>query len=58
MDKKYNLVFIFADQHRKFDIGCYGNSEVITPNLDKLASEGVRFENCCSNSPVCVPALR
>ena len=56
MDKKYNLVFIFADQHRKFDIGCYGNSEVITPNLDKLASEGVRFENCCSNSPVCVPA--
>lgn len=54
--KRPNLLFIFSDQHRKFDLTCYGNSEVLTPNLDCLAKEGVRFENCCSNSPVCVPA--
>ncbi len=54
--KKPNLLFIFSDQHRKFDLGCYGNCEVMTPNLDALASVGLRFEHCCSNSPVCVPA--
>jgi Arylsulfatase A and related enzymes len=53
---KPNLLFIFADQHRRSDIGCYGNNEVITPNLDKFAESGLRFTNCCSNSPVCVPA--
>lgn len=55
-EKKPNLLFVFSDQHRKFDLGCYGNQEVITPNLDSLAQEGARFEHCCSNSPVCVPA--
>lgn len=54
--KKSNLVFIFSDQHRKFDLSCYGNEDVITPNLDKLASEGIKFNHCYSNSPVCVPA--
>ena len=53
---KPNLLFIFADQHRRSDIGCYGNNEVITPNLDKFSESGLRFTNCCSNSPVCVPA--
>lgn len=54
--KQPNLLFIYSDQHRKFDLGCYGNKEVITPNLDKLSESGIRFEHCCSNSPVCVPA--
>lgn len=54
--KRPNLLFVFSDQHRKFDLGCYGNQEVMTPCLDQLAEEGVRFEHCCSNSPVCVPA--
>ena len=54
--KRPNLLFIFSDQHRKFDLGCYGNPEVFTPNLDSLAASGTRFEHCCSNSPVCVPA--
>lgn len=56
MGKRPNLLFIFADQHRKFDLGCYGNPQVMTPNLDALAQEGMRFTGCCSNSPVCVPA--
>lgn len=53
---KPNILYIFSDQHRKFDLGCYGHDYVHTPNLDKLASLGVRFEHCLSNSPVCVPA--
>ncbi len=54
--KKPNILFIFADQHRKFDLGCYGSTEVSTPNLDFLAENGLRFNHCVSNSPLCVPA--
>jgi len=51
-----NILFIFSDQHRWCDLGCYGNPEVISPNLDRFAEEGLRFTHCISNSPVCVPA--
>lgn len=54
--KKPNILYIFSDQHRKFDLGCYGHKDVATPNLDELAALGVRFDHCLSNSPVCVPA--
>ncbi len=54
--EKPNILYIFADQHRKFDLGCYGNKNVKTPNLDALCAEGLRFNHCISNSPVCVPA--
>ncbi len=56
MDRSPNLLFIFTDEHRKFDLGCYGNHDVMTPNIDRLSENGSRFENCISNSPVCVPA--
>ncbi len=51
-----NILFIFSDEHSKNACGCYGNSLAKTPNLDKLASEGVRFNRAYCNSPVCVPA--
>ncbi len=54
--KNPNLLFVFSDQHRWCDLGCYGNKEVRSPNLDYFAQEAIRFENCISNSPVCVPA--
>ncbi len=54
--KKPNILYIFSDQHRKFDLGAYGHQSVLTPNLDELAKLGVRFNHCVSNSPVCVPA--
>lgn len=38
------------------DFGCYGNEQVFTPNLDKLASEGVRFTRAYTTCPVCSPA--
>ena len=52
---KPNLVFIFDDQHSFDMLGCYGNKQVKTPNLDKFAQQGIRFTNCFSNCPVSTP---
>jgi arylsulfatase A len=38
--KQPNILFIFADQLRSMDLGCYGSSQVTTPNIDRLAHEG------------------
>ena len=56
MSKKPNIILIFPDQHRGDILGCMGDPVVITPNLDKLASEGVVFTECFTNSPLCIPA--
>ncbi|UCH62060.1 MAG: sulfatase [Fidelibacterota bacterium] len=54
-NKQPNLLFVFADQMRGQAMGCAGNGQVITPNLDRLASEGLRFTNAISTYPVCCP---
>ena len=54
--RKPNVIFIFPDQMRGEAMHCAGNNDVITPNLDRLASEGMLFTNAISNTPVCVPA--
>lgn len=51
-----NIVFYFSDQQRWDTLGCYGQKLPVTPNLDKLAKEGVRFENAFTCQPVCGPA--
>ena len=51
-----NLLFLYADQHRADVLGCAGNDIVVTPNLDRLANEGVRFEQAWTESPICQPA--
>ncbi len=51
-----NVIVIMCDQLRPFELGCYGNGVVRTPNIDHLASEGVRFEHAVTNNPVCTPA--
>jgi choline-sulfatase len=56
MTEKPNIILIFPDQHRGDVVGCMGDPVVITPNLDKLASEGVVFTQCFTNSPLCIPA--
>lgn len=53
--KKPNIVFIFADQWRAQSTGFAGNSDVITPNLNKLSEESVNFTNAVSNMPVSSP---
>lgn len=52
---KKNLVIIMADQQRADYLGCYGNPHVRTPNIDRIAAEGVRFDNCHVNNPICMP---
>jgi len=52
---KNNIVVYFSDQQRPDTIGCYGQPLDITPNLDKIAKEGVLFENAFSPQPVCGP---
>lgn len=54
--KKPNLVLIMTDSQRKDMVGAYGNPWMDTPNLDRLANEGVRFERAYTASPVCTPA--
>jgi len=53
--KKPNLLLVFTDQQSFDMLGCYGNEQVQTPHLDRLAKEGVRFEYCISSTPVCTP---
>ena len=51
-----NVVVCLCDQLRAFEVGCYGNPVVRTPNIDRLASEGVRFDLAVTSNPVCAPA--
>ena len=50
-----NIIFIFADDLGYGDLSCYG-SEIATPNLDRLAAEGVRFTQAYVASPICSPS--
>ncbi len=53
---KKNILFIMTDQQRYDALSCRNNSIVKTPNLDKLAKQGTRFDNCYTVIPLCVPA--
>lgn len=50
-----NLLFIFTDQQQRDALGCMGNADVDTPNLDALAARGVLFRRAYSNNPICTP---
>ena len=56
MSKKTNILFFLTDDHGAWAMGCAGNDEVKSPNLDRIARQGVRFDNCFCASPVCSPA--
>lgn len=51
-----NILFIMSDEHTASVMGSAGNEIIKTPNLDKLANDGVIFDNCYTPSPICVPA--
>ncbi len=51
-----NILLILPDQMRGSAMGCAGNSEVKTPNIDRLAADGIRFTKTYANVPVCCPA--
>jgi len=54
--KKPNIIFILSDQQRPDTCGCYGQELNVTPNLDRMAEEGVLFTNAFTCQPVCGPA--
>lgn len=54
--KRYNVILYFTDQQRADTLGCYGQELDVSPVLDKLAKEGVLFENAFTPQPVCGPA--
>lgn len=56
LEVKPNIVFILSDQQRFDTLGCNGQSLPVTPNLDRLAKEGVNFKNAYTVQPVCGPA--
>lgn len=53
---KPNIVWIMADDLSWGDLGCYGQELIRTPNIDRLAAEGVQFTQCYSGSTVCAPS--
>lgn len=54
--RRPNVVFILSDDQGHWAMGCAGNHEIRTPNLDRLAAMGTRFERFFCTSPVCSPA--
>lgn len=56
INKQPNIIFIFADDWGYGDLSCHGSTFVKTPNIDKMASEGMDFSNFTVNSPVCSPS--
>ena len=50
-----NLVFILTDNQGAWTLGSYGNPDIRTPNIDRLAAEGLRFTRALSSNPVCSP---
>lgn len=51
--KKPNIIFLLSDDQTSIATGCYGNNQVVTPNMDKLAEEGVLFENHYNTTAIC-----
>ncbi len=55
-DDRPNILFIFTDDHAYQAIGAYGSNRNETPNMDRLAAEGMRFTNCCVTNSICGPS--
>jgi len=51
-----NIVFILVDDLGYGDLGCYGQKVIQTPNIDRMAAEGMRFTDCYAGSTVCAPS--
>lgn len=54
--RRPNIIFILADDLGYGDLGCYGQTKIKTPNIDKLAAEGMRFTDFYAGSTVCAPS--
>jgi arylsulfatase A-like enzyme len=54
--EKPNIIFILADDLGYGDLGCYGAKDILTPNIDKLSENGIKFTRAYANSSVCSPS--
>ncbi|MBL7221062.1 MAG: arylsulfatase [Phycisphaerae bacterium] len=54
--RKPNIIFIMVDDMGYHDLGCFGSKTILTPNIDKMCAEGVKFTDCYSGDTVCAPA--
>src|SRR6266446_5059045 len=54
--RKPSILFILADDLGYGDLGCYGQTRIKTPNIDRLAAEGMRFTDFYAGSTVCAPS--
>ena len=54
--KRPNIIFIMSDDHASHAMSCYGSRINKTPNLDRIAEEGMRFENCFCTNSICAPS--
>lgn len=55
-ENKPNIIYIYADDLGYGELGCYGQTKIQTPNIDRLAKEGMRFTQHYSGAPVCAPS--
>ena len=53
---KRKVLFLMTDSQRADMLGCYGNPDMHTPNLDRLAEQGIRFDKAYTTQPLCQPA--
>ena len=51
-----NIIFIMADDHASHAISCYGSKINSTPNIDRIAAQGMRFDNCFCTNSICAPS--
>jgi len=54
--KKPNILFIMTDDHASHAMSCYGSRINTTPNIDRIAKDGIRFENCFCTNSICAPS--
>ena len=54
--RKPNIIYILADDLGYGDLGCYGQKKIKTPNLDKMAAQGLRFTQHYAGNAVCAPS--
>ena len=54
--RRPNVIYIMADDHASMALSCYGSYRNQTPNLDKIAKEGIRLDNCFCTNSICTPS--
>lgn len=55
-DSRPNIIFIMADDHAAHAMSCYGSKINTTPNMDRIANKGMRFDNCFCTNSICTPS--